>query len=376
MQKKRIVLIFLVLVALIAGAFAVYYFFFKKPGVTVHEPVPGTEQPAPEGENIVAIDEKLKGISATPAVSPVATADGARVLYAGKTNGIFEVDFNGGNQKETTFTPLKNLYKIFWSKDRNEFAAVYANPDGRKTFYYNTQTKQTSPYDTHIDSLAFSPTENKLAYHYQETGGGINNISVADPSGANASTVINTRLQEARISWITQSEVALSTAPSGLAPNLLWVLNVSSQKLSTVLTDMYGLTTIWAPDGERFLFSQTSQKGKGLSLSVADKKGLSVKKLTPTTLPEKCVFAKDQKSIVCAAPIIVPDIVWPDDYYKNLYNAQEQLWRINLVSGKKEMLYEFAATGFDAANLILSPQEDILVFLNKKDGLLYSVKLK
>ncbi|MEK7494073.1 MAG: hypothetical protein AAB630_02865, partial [Patescibacteria group bacterium] len=252
----------------------------------------------------------------------------------------------------------------------------YASPDGRKTFYYNTQTKQTSPYDTHIDSLAFSPAENKLAYHYQETGGGINNISLADPNGANAATVINTRLQEARISWITQNEIALSTAPSGLAPNLLWVLNVGTQKLSTILTDIYGLTTLWSPDGERFLFSQTSQKGKDLSLSVADKKGASIKKLDVAALPEKCVFAKDQKSVVCAAPTSMPGIVWPDDYYKGLYVAQEQLWRVNLVSGKKEMLYEFPSAEFDAANLLLSPQEDILVFLNKKDGFLYSVKIK
>lgn len=376
MTKKRLILIALVFLAITVAGLTIYYFFFKKPGVTVQEPATGTEQPAPEGENIVAIDEKLKRISMVPAVSPALSADGSRVLYAGKASGIFEVDFNGGNQKETVFTPLKNLHKIFWSKDRIEFAATYANPDGRKTFYYNTQTKQTSPYDTHIDSLAFSPTENKLAYHYQETGGGINNISLADPSGANAITVINTRLQEARISWITQNEVALSTAPSGLAPNLLWILNTSTQKLSTALTDIYGLTTLWPPSGDRFLFSQTTQKGKALSLSVADKKGTSIKALDIATLPEKCVFSKDEKSAVCAAPAVVPDIVWPDDYYKGVYVAQEQLWRIDLGSNKKEALYAFPNTEFDATNLLLSPQEDILVFLNKKDGFLYSVKIK
>ena len=376
MKKKKIIALFFIIIALIAAGLAVYYFFFKKPTTTVQEPPAGTEQPAPAGENVVAIDERLTRISAGVAVSPTITQDGTRVLYAGKTSGIFEVDFNGGNQKETVFTPLKNLHKIMWTKDRNEFAAVYANPDGKKTFYYNTQTKQTSPYDTHIDSLAFSPSENKLAYHYQETGGGINNVSLADPNGSNASTVINTRLQEARITWITQREVALSTAPSGLAPNVLWTLNVATQKLSTVLTDMYGLTALWSPSGERFLFSQTSQKGKGLSLSVTDKRGSSVKKLDLTTLPEKCVFTKDQKSAVCAAPSTMLDIVWPDDYYKNLYSAEEQLWSINLESGKKEMLYGLPGDGFDATNLLLSPQEDVVVFLNKKDGFLYSVKLK
>lgn len=375
MTKKRIILIALILLAITAAGIVIYYFFFKE-SENILQKLTGTTQQPTDGQHIVIEDTLLKRISMVPAVSPALNADGSRVLYAGKASGIFEVDFNGGNQKETVFTPLKNLHKIFWSKDRIEFAATYANPDGRKTFYYNTQTKQTSPYDAHIDSLAFSPTENKLAYHYQETGGGINNISLADPSGANAITVINTRLQEARISWITQNEIALSTAPSGLAPNLLWILNTSTQKLSTALTDVYGLTTLWPPSGERFLFSQTSQKGKALSLLVADKKGTSIKTLDIATLPEKCVFSKDEKSAVCAAPVVVPDIVWPDDYYKGVYVAQEQLWRINLGSNKKEALYAFPNTEFDTTNLLLSPQEDILVFLNKKDGFLYSVKIK
>lgn len=375
MTKKRIILIVLVLLAITVAGLVVYYFFFKG-SENILQKLTGTPQQPTDGQHIVIEDTRLKRISTVPAVSPALSADGSRVLYTGKASGIFEVDFTGGNQKETAFTPLKNLHKIFWSKDRIEFAATYANPDGRKTFYYNTQTKQTSPYDTHIDSLAFSPTENKLAYHYQETGGGINNISLADPSGANAITVINTRLQEARISWITQNEIALSTAPSGLAPNLLWILNTSTQKLSTALTDIYGLTTLWAPSGERFFFSQTSQKGKALSLLVTDKKGTSIKTLDIATLPEKCVFSKDEKSAVCAAPAVVPDIVWPDDYYKGVYVAQEQLWRIDLGSNKKEALYAFPNTEFDATNLLLSPQEDILVFLNKKDGFLYSVKIK
>ena len=89
--------------------------------------------------------------------------------------------------------------------------------------------------------------------------------------------MINTRLKEARITWITQSEIALSTAPSGLAPNVLWTLNVATQKLSTVLTDVYGLTALWSPDGERLLFPKLRKKEKGLSLSVTDKRGASVK---------------------------------------------------------------------------------------------------
>ena len=80
---------------------------------------------------------------------------------------------------------------------------------------------------------------------------------------------------------------------------------------------------------------------------------------------------------MCAVPKITPDILWPDDYYKKQYDAQEQIWKIDLASGKKDLLYEFAADkNFDVANLVLSQSEDYLVFTNRKDDYLYSLKLK
>ena len=76
-------------------------------------------------------------------------------------------------------------------------------------------------------------------------------------------------------------------------------------------------------------------------------------------------------------PVSAPDIVWPDDYYKQLYSASEQIWSINLSTGKKDMVYDFDETlPSDASDLIVSPGADRLIFLNKKDGAIYSLKLK
>jgi len=133
----------------------------------------------------------------------------------------------------------------------------------------------------------------------------------------------------------------------------------------------------WSPSGEKFIFSQTARDGRNLVMFVSNKTGTTIKELEVKTLPEKCVFTKDEKNIVCAAPKTTPDIIWPDDYYKKLYTTREEIVAVSLLSGKTDSLYEFnTASISDATNLILSDKEDMLVFLDRIDEHLYSLELK
>ena len=376
-NKRKILIVLLVILALALAGFAVYYVYFRKtPGETTTE-TPGAGKP-PAQTGVRAMDDKLKKISSVIAVSPIASADGQKILYAGKKGNLYETDFDGGNQKETNLVVLQNLIKTLWSPAREEFATIYANADGRKIFYNNAKTKKTSPYDAGIKSLAFSKSENKIAYYLSNDLQNTNAVFIADADGTNARAVFNTRVKDIRVEWVSSNQIAISTAPSGLVPNVLWVLNIDTQKLLPVMSQVYGFTMRWSPSGGRFLFSQTDAKGANLTLFSSNQTGTEVKNLGLATLPEKCAFsAKDENIVFCSAPASAPDIVWPDDYYKQIYSASEQIWSINLPAGKKDMVYDFDETlPSDAADLIVSPGADRLVFLNKKDGAIYSLKLK
>jgi len=376
-NKRKILIVLLVILALALAGFAVYYVYFRKtPGETTTE-TPGAGKP-PAQTGVRAMDDKLKKISSVIAVSPIASADGQKILYAGKKGNLYETDFDGGNQKETNLVVLQNLIKTLWSPAREEFATIYANADGRKIFYNNAKTKKTSPYDAGIKSLAFSKSENKIAYYLSNDLQNTNAVFIADADGTNARAVFNTRVKDIRVEWVSSNQIAISTAPSGLVPNVLWVLNIDTQKLLPVMSQVYGFTMRWSPSGGRFLFSQTDAKGANLTLSSSNQTGTEVKNLGLATLPEKCAFsAKDENIVFCSAPASAPDIVWPDDYYKQIYSASEQIWSINLSTGKKDMVYDFDETlASDAADLIVSPGADRLIFLNKKDGAIYSLKLK
>ncbi len=376
-KTQKILLILIILVVLIAGGFALYYIFFKKAPVVIKGPGQQQGQVSAPQKNIEIVDSKLKKISAAPSVSPIATTDGKRVLYMEKTGGIFEADFDGANAKEIKGTLLPNLIKILWSADRNEFTAAYESPEGRILRYYNVATKKTALYDANIKWIAFSKTENKIAYHLTDELGGRNAVIVADPDGSRAKTALNTRLKDARLAWVGDKKIAVSTAPSGLAQNLLWMLNTDTGKIISILTNVNGLTSKWSATGDRFIFSQTAGDGKNLVLSASNENGTIIRKLDIQTLPEKCVFTQDEKNIVCAVPTTTPDIMWPDDYYKKLYDAREQIWKIDLSGGKKDLLYEFPENmKFDATDLVLSPDESALVFFNRKDEYVYGLKLR
>jgi len=266
------------------------------------------------------------------------------------------------------------LHSIGMSK--NEIIAIYGEAGIRKMFYYDIFNKKTSPFNQNIKQIAFSKEENKIAYHYFDTSRQESSIMISDPNGENAKVVFRSRLSELRLDWVNKNEVAVSSVPSGLAENMLWILNIGTQQLQTVLANKYGLTVKWSNSGEKMIFSQTDSKGENLILSIANKNGSAITNLNIASLPEKCVFSQDDQNLICAVPAAAPDIVWPDDYYKKLYSAKEQIWKINLSNNKQEQLYEFNSDQFDATNLIISPAQDYLVFLNRKDDNIYSLKIK
>lgn len=374
MNKKRlIILLVLVLLVLLVGV-SVYYFYFRDKGPEAElAPEQTSGQPTTPGEHVVVVDEKLKRISAGPAVSPVASENGSRVLYVGKSGGIFEIGFDGSELKENKFVAQQNLFRALWSKDRREFIALYSNAGQRKLFYNNRATGKTAALEG-VSAPAIG-VGNSIAYYRAGSGAGENAIVLADMSGASAETLLNTRLMDVRLEWAGEKDIAVYTAPSGLAQSSLWLLNTATRKMSSLLTNISGLTIKWDAAGEKMLYSQTQNNGRALSLWTIGKTGLGAKELGVKTLPEKCVFAHDMKNVLCVVATIEPDIVWPDDYYKQLYKTSEQVWRIGLGSNTKDMLYEFT-TNFDATDLVLSPKGDMLAFLNRADGYLYGLSLK
>lgn len=371
MTKNRLILLIAILIALIGAAVFVYYFFFAPQAPTIIE---GGEEVIPAPAATVG---KLQRLSDAPVVSPSINEEKNTIKYLTKDSGkLFQSSLDGSDKKEIPFVSLKGLIKTYWSENQESFINIYTGIIGTQRFYYELPRK-TEPLNAGIKWLDYSKSENKIAYHYEDPTQGLNVIAIANPDGSSSQSVISTRLKDAQLKWITKDNIAVSTAPSGLAQNILYNLNIPNRQLTRVLSGLNGLTSLWSPDGSNFIFSQTNEKGHNITLSTAKANGSEIKSTDLKTFSEKCVYTQDNETVYCAEPKSIPeDAILPDDYYKKTFSINDALWKINTKNSRKDFLYEFNEDrDFDLSNLFISKDEKYLYFTNRNDGLLYRLEL-
>lgn len=379
LDLKKILIISVGVLALIIGVLLVYNFFFKAAPEAPAPPV--IEEPLPPGrveEPFVPPTKKLNAISQVAVVSPTISADGQKVKYYSKENGnVFESRFNGTGLTRISSAVLPDILKILWSPDKNKVISIFKDAqNGVKKYYYNYQTGSSKPLNQSIKQIAWSPDGSKIAYQFFDEVAGINNITVADPDGSNWKNIQPIRLRDLIIEWPKRDFVAFRTKPSGLAPSILYGIDPENGRITNVFSHVFGLSVLWSPNGEKLIYSRTDENGKNLELTFSDWKGETSKDVNISTFAEKCAWSQDNRTIFCAVPTILPDnAVLPDDYYKNILNISDEIRQINLDTGEETKIDLGQDIAIDANELILNSQEDYLLFINRKDGLLYSLRL-
>ncbi|GAJ16386.1 unnamed protein product, partial [marine sediment metagenome] len=97
------------------------------------------------------------------------------------------------------------------------------------------------------------------------------------------------------------------TKPSGLAQGVVYIIDLATDDFQKILGETYGLTALWSPLGDKLLFSETDNQGKNLKLKIADLAKSTIGELNFVTLPEKCVWGQDNRTLFCAVPKTIPN---------------------------------------------------------------------
>jgi len=372
MSLKKILIILIILLILVVGLLLVYNFLLKKEEPTPSVTPPDTTTPTTSSTGLI------KPISQEPVLDPV--IDGQKVKYYLKNNGyVFESTFDGSERTRLSSNILTNLLKVIWSSSKDKVIAIFDDEGEVKKYLYNYQISKSTLLNQNIRHTAWSPNEDKIAYQYYDSQTEDNNISIANPDGSQWTSVFPTRMKNLIVEWPSSGQVAIRTKPSGLAQSVVYTIDLATNDFQKIISETYGLTVLWSPLGDKLLFSETDNRGKNLKLKIADLTESTIQELSFVTLPEKCVWSQDNRTLFCAIPKNISTLATlPDDYYKGLIVFADDFWRINLDIGEKIQVYateDEEAASYNAKRLLLSPLEDYLLFINKRDDRLYSLEL-
>ncbi len=372
--KKKFLFVFGVLIIL-----ALIYIFFIAPKTgtniipennIVQSSPQITPQPSP----------KVFQISKVPSSNSIIIND--EVYYFEKNTGkLVKSDLKGLNQSalQNSESILKDVVKIIHSGNKNFIAVSYnAEEDLVRKYSLNLSNLLVDkPLNDKIRYLDFSPDGQQIVYQYYDEATGLDNISIANPNGSNYKNIFFLRLRDIIPFWIQKDLIAILTKPSGYAKGYLYTINTQGKNFTKIIGDVYGLTVNFSPNGQKFLYSQTDANGKNLTLNLATLDGKIKKVINIKTLPEKCVWSQNNLTIYCAVfKQLDSSRVMPDDFYKD-YQIFDDFYKINTETGEMEQIQptETSKYLFNAKDLMLDSMENYLIFLNKNDLNLYSIKL-
>ncbi len=414
MSKKTATIIIIIFVVLLVGGLIAFYFYANQGqgnGIGTTDvrgnifPTSKTGNGAPHGNTTATtttvttpstITENqpiltIKELSTKPSAGAVAIATTTsitplvRFIERG-TGNVYEVRPDSNTETRLSNTTIAKISEAFWNKGGTRVLARYTgdNGDSIKTYSALLTKSLNQPegelqgvfLTENIRSLAVNPDKSKVFYLLEHSAGSTGIVS--DFDGTKKTQIFDSLLSEWLPDWPTATRVSLTSKASAGVPGFMYLLNTQTGALTRAISGIVGLTTLVNSDASSALYSESGKDN--FALKIYSFKTATVKDVAIQTLPEKCVWSKnDLETIYCSVPTYMPTGAYPDIWYQGLVSFSDEIWKIDGRTGAGELIGKLknaTRADIDGVNLFLSPKEDYLFFTNKNDFHLWSVRLQ
>lgn len=177
------------------------------------------------------------------------------------------------------------------------------------------------------------------------------------------------------LSRINQNSILLTTKADSRTNGFSYLIN-SNGTSKKIVGDMPGMTSLMSPN-EKWLIYSLSRNNEFTTFALNTETN-ETKRFGVTTLPEKCVFSQQNSDVLyCAGPSEMPRVSLPESWYQGTVSLNDNLWKIDLSSQNYEQILgdkEEVDQSFDMIKLEISPDDNFLLFVNKKDLTLWSLE--
>lgn len=223
-----------------------------------------------------------------------------------------------------------------------------------------------------ITDIAVSPNGN-LFYLEESANGSFG--TTFDLKTNKSERIFESPLKEWEFGWPSENKIIYFTRPSANVAGFVYSLDVRTGNTAKIFGGIQALSALASPSGSRVLYSDNNS-GR-ISLREFNLAGNSYSDKSVSTLAEKCVWSGEV--IYCAVPATTPTGNLPDNWYQGKTYFSDNVWQLDSASDSVTLLSNLsteAGEDIDAVNLKVSADGEYLLFSNKRDGSLWSLRLE
>ncbi|KND48536.1 MAG: hypothetical protein AB200_02300 [Parcubacteria bacterium C7867-005] len=304
------------------------------------------------------------------------------VRYVDRATGhVYDIKPDTQERMKITNNTLPKIYEAIFRSDGN--ALVLRSLEGDQIS--NLSIALTAPKSTTTDAL-HSVTMTPLRGEIKNISGGTKLFYVL----ADTKTLISSEFDGTKqknlgsypfSEWTPftseGTSLFIQTRPDSSTPGYAYTVNQSSGKATKILGPLNGLTILPNKTGKSIIYSYYS--GDEFVLEHKNFDTNKNTKIFPVTIPEKCVWSKKENLIYCGNPEGIVGPKQPESWYQGAVSFNDSIWKIDPANQLSDVLLEPRRSfevDVDVINPFLSPDEDYLFFINKKDLSLWALKLK
>jgi hypothetical protein len=346
------------------------------------------EEREPIGGALIPVVPALRKISNEPVAGYTfykRTRDDKEVFvfrFIQKATGhIFDIEEKSSELERVSNTTISRVFEaeflnlntvlVRYLRDDNEtietfLARIQTDDDGSAIGLDGIHLAQN------ITEYAVSPAGN-LFYLVESVDGSVG--SIWNISNNESRIVFNSPLREWRFTWPLENRIIYFTKPSGYLVGHVFSLNPATGASARLFGNYRGLTATAGINGTDIFFSESV--GGRVRMNYFNVNAGTGTEDVMSALTDKCIAGREY--FYCASTGGVISGLYPDHWYQGRTFFKDNIWAI-LENGEANMLMSnlSSASGedIDATNLRVSADDKYLLFTNKRDGSLWSLRLK
>ncbi len=343
---------------------------------------PNGDGTTPQQENAIA--PRLRQVSAAPVSGfGIVERNGEPFIqYMDRATGnIFETAASTTASWRISITTVPRVEEAFWLRDGGVIMR-YLDENGAIVSFSAVVATSTEGGELsgrflpeNITTLVARPDGKQIFYILTDTSGA--HGFTANTDGTKRISVFESPLKGWNAQWAATSTIIMTNKSSHNAPGVAYRLDPSSGALSRLAGPYQGLAARANSAGSDILFSYATADSFS-SRFYSIKNGLGAGSALPS-LAEKCVWAaRSSVKVYCGAPIAIEPALYPDSWYQGVRSFSDDIWTVS-TDGKPAELLEASSdsisNGLDLINPHVDSKNEYLVFMNKKDLSLWSLKI-